>query len=343
MTTKSTQYFEHLELAKLPAGNPASLEELISCDRYVITPIEHDYAGKTAAMWNAAYQHLHMNIRMAMMVGETQFAKEIINNFREDPKYLGGGSGVGFKDENVKYVDELDPLASAIGSINLIQKLPSGKLKGWNTDGIGYRQALEELLGEKGITLSNAKIVILGAGGTGNAVALALAEKGAEVVILNRTLEKAEELARRINTFVGRVSARGGGEDTLKNEIKDASVVINVSTKGATGAFEEYSALAPARLPATPENISENRKASEDILASIPRGVILSDVVLRATPSPFMEQAQARGFATLDGIPMVINQGVEAFLIVHGGELGTTNELRSQLKKIMQDAANFKN
>ena len=344
MNNKSASHFggeEYLSLAQLPANNPASVVELVLHQRYTITPIEHDYAGKTPAMWNAVYKHFGIDVVMAMMVGDPKNAKEILDEFREDPKYIGGGSGVGFKDNNVNYVDELDPLAEAMGSINLIQKLPSGKLKGWNTDGIGYRQSLEALLSEKGKTLDNAKVVILGAGGTCNAVALALGEFGAQVVILNRTLEKAEEIARRINEFVGDTRARAGREDSVADEVSDASVVINVSTKGATGAFEAYSALAPAKLPATPENISENLSLSEKIFARIPKDAILSDVVLRTTPSPFLERASSLGFTTLDGIPMVINQGVEAFMIVHGKEIGTGDDVRSQLREIMQKAANL--
>lgn len=331
----------HLAFARLPQGNPASAQELTSHERYTMTPIEHDYAGKTAAMWNAVYKHFNMDVVMAMMVGDSKDAKDILDGFKKDQKYIGGGSGVGFKDENVKYVDELDPLAKAIGSINLIQKLPGGLLKGWNTDGVGYRQSLEELLSKKGKSLHGAKIIMLGAGGTGNAVALALAEKGAHVVILNRTIEKAGELASRINAFVGDTRARASGEDAIALEIADASVVINVSTKGATGAFEAYSALAPAKLPATEENISENLSLAEKLFAHIPKEAILSDVVLRSTPSPFLERARAHGFTTLDGIPMVINQGVEAFLIIHGKELEKYPDARAQLQEIMQKAANF--
>ncbi|MBI5077927.1 MAG: NAD(P)-binding domain-containing protein [Candidatus Yonathbacteria bacterium] len=330
-----------LRFAKEPVKNLDSLSDLESHTHYGIALIEHDYPGKTPAMWNAAYKHFGIDSAVAMMVGDPKDTAEILNTLKADPKYIGGGAGVGFKDVAIDFVDELDPLAKAIGAINLIQKLPSGELKGWNTDGIGYRQSLEKLLEQKRETLGNAKVVILGAGGTGSAVAFALAEKGAEIVVLNRTLEKAEELAHRINKFVGENRARAVGENAIAKEVLDASVIINVSTKGATGAFEAYSALAPAKLPATVENISENLRASEHIFARIPEDAILSDVVLRSKPSPFLEGAFAHGFTTLDGIPMVVNQGVEAFMIIHGKEIGTGDDVRSQLREIMQKAAKF--
>jgi len=348
MTTGETNMSEQnkfcngfLHLAKLPVNNPETISSFENHQRYGVALIEHDYPGKTPAMWNAAYTHFGMDCAVAMMVGDPQKAQDILDILKKDSKYFGGGSGVGFKDENVKYVDELDPLANAIGSINLIQKLPTGKLKGWNTDGIGYRQSLEKLLVEKGIALNGAKIVMLGAGGTGSAIALALAEKGARIAILNRTIEKAAELADRINDFVGERRAWAKGEDAINEEIGDASVVINVSTKGATGAFEEYSALAKAVLPATPENVRENLEVAKGIFEVIPKSAILSDVVLRTSPSPFLKEAQARGYTTLDGVPMVVNQGVEAFIIIHGNELGAYLDLRSEVYEIMHKAANF--
>jgi shikimate dehydrogenase len=329
----------YLSLAKLPVGNPVSIEEFVRYRRYAITLIEHDYSGKTSTMWNAAYKHFNMPIVMGMMVGNPQKAKEILEEFRRDSKYVGGGVGVGFKDESVEWLDELDSLAEAIGSANLVQKLPSGKLKGWNTDGLGYRKSLENLLAEKGQTLEGAKVVMLGAGGTGNAIAFALAEKGARIVILNRTVEKAAELARRINIFVGSQRASGKSEDAIESEVADATIVINVSTKGATGDLAEYSALAPAKLPATLENISENIRNAEKVLARVPKETILSDVILRSTPSPFLKMANEYGFTTLDGLPMVINQAVEAFMILHGEEIIGASDSRKQLQKIMSEAA----
>ncbi len=328
-----------LSLAKAPGDNPSSFAELESRKHYGVALIEHDYPGKTPAMWNAAYRHFGMDSAVAMMVGDSSQSKNILEALKSNPKYFGGGAGVGFKDVVVENLDVLDPLAEAIGAVNLLQKLPSGELKGWNTDGIGYAQSLEELLQKQGGKLHEAKVVMIGAGGTGNAIAFALAEKGAYLYIINRTITKAEELAERINKRVGVEVAHAFGEDVLQEKLVGADVVINVSTKGASGDFEKYSALAPAKLPATPENIKENLESARKVLGSIPTSVILSDVVLRNESTPFLKQAKEKGFTTLDGVPMVINQGVEAFLIIHGDEIGRSEEVRNKLRKIMKTAA----
>lgn len=333
--------YSKLTIAKIPANNPTSVDELMEADRYTITPIEEEYEGKTATIWNAVYKHFNMKRQMAMMVGNPKEASQILENFRMDQKYIGGGSGVGFKEVNVHHVDELDPLAKAIGAINLIQKLPSGKLKGWNTDGIGFLQGLEKVLEERGVRLAGLKVVILGAGGTGNAIGLTLAEKGAQIVVLNRTIDRAEELAQRINHYVGKMMARAGGEEDIAKEVRNASLIINTSKKGGKGEFENYSSLAKAVLPATPEAIADNMDAAEKIFDVIPRDAILCDVVLRTTPSPFLRRAAERGFITMNGVPMVVNQGVEAFLIIHEKELLGHLNLRQQIYEIMRNAANY--
>lgn len=332
---------KYLDMATLPAHNPVSIDELVRYPRYAITLIEHDYPGKTPAMWNAVYRHFNMNVVMAMMVGNPEDAHRILDALRDDPRYIGGGSGVGFKDENIKHLDELDSLAEAIGAVNLIEKLPSGKLKGWNTDAIGYVQSLEALLKKQNKTILGANVVMLGAGGTGNAIAFALAEEGARICVINRTVAKAEELARCINARKGGEVAYAFGEDALQQMLTGADVVINTSTKGAVGDFEAYSALAPARLPATPENIQENLDASLRAFSLISHTAIVSDIVLRNESTPFLKQAHEKGFTTLDGIPMVINQGVEAFLILHGDEVGRGSEVRDVLREVMGRAVRF--
>ena len=100
------------------------------------------------------------------------------------------------------------------------------------------------------------------------------------------------------------------GEDRIDDLMTDADVIINTTTKGAAGALEHYSALAPAD--------AHNRRAAERIMDRIPRRALLSDVVINAGGTPFLRAARAGGFRTLDGPPMVKHQAVEAFRLLHG-------------------------
>lgn len=328
-----------LSFAREPKDNPESLD----FPRYTIPLIEHDYPAKTAAMWNAAYRKFGLGYGNVMMVGASSGAKHILGALRRDEKYQGGGAGVGFKDEVVPYLDELDPLAEAVGAVNFILKTSEGKLKGYNTDGTGYAESLEDAFKKRNEELAGKKIVLLGAGGTGNAVAFALAQKGARIVILNRTVAKAEELADKVNVYFNKdnteEAARFGGEEMIAEEVKDADAVINVSTKGSVGALEHYSALANAKLPVSEENIRENREAAEAILRTISREMIMSDIVLGKAATPFLASARSAGFETLDGVPMVINQGVEAFWLLHGKELEGKNITKERVSEVMKRAA----
>ncbi len=341
------QYLERIENASELIADKVLTPSLLARDNpkdlqfedYVLPLIEHDYPAKTATMWNATYQKFGLKTGNNMLVGNPEYTREILEVLKRDPKYLGGGAGVGFKDEVFKYLEELDPLAKSIGSVNFILKTPEGKLCGYNTDGTGYAMSLEGIFKSKNEELAGKKALMLGAGGTGNSIAFALAEKGMNVVILNRTVSKAEELAKRINAHFGKELARSGNEEETEKEISDAAAIINVSTKGASGATEEYSALAPAILPATPENILKNLERADQLFKKIPAGTVLSDIVLTNNGTPFLNAAKAAGFETLDGIPMVVNQGVEAFWILHKEELIQKGISKEDVAAIMKEAA----
>lgn len=326
---------ELLEFAKLPKNNPETLE----FDQYVIPLLGEDYPAKTATMWNTVYKQLGMDIGNIMGVGDPKKCDDILKVLRDDPKYIGGGAGVGFKDVAFNLVDELDSIAEAIGSINFILKTPEGKLRGFNTDGFGYAESLKEIFDTNHKQMNGAKAVILGAGGTSNSIAFALAKEGMKVVILNRTVEKAKLLAERINKYFSKDICKFGPEDGVENEVIDADVIVNTSTKGAVGDFEEYSSLAPAILPSTKENLNKNLEKSQEILSKLKPDVIVSDIVLTEHITPLLKDAEEAGLKTLNGIPMVINQAVEAFWLLHRREMEERKVTKKDIAAIMQEAA----
>lgn len=328
-----------LRFAEQPKDNLNILPE-----RCTLTLIEHDYPAKTPQMWNACYREFGLDAGNVMAVGEVGNLSKIISALRNDEKYLGGGVGVGFKDKIIGELDEVEPIAREIGAVNLVVKTPEGLLRGYNTDGLGYVMSLREIFAQRGESLNGKKAVILGSGGTGNAVAFMLANDGMRIVILNRTVAKAENLSHKINDYFnleGENIARFGGEDAIEAEVSDAAAVINVSTKGAVGDFEQYSALAPAILPATKENITANQEQAQEILKNIPPSAIISDVILSGKDTPLIKSAKESGFTTLDGVPMVVYQGVEAFWLLHGNELEKKNITREQVADVMKKAASF--
>ncbi|MDD5464236.1 MAG: hypothetical protein PHP62_03745 [Candidatus Moranbacteria bacterium] len=332
---------EDIVLAKKPVGNALNFSFEKS---HTITFVEDDYPAKTPIMWNAVYDAFALPHSQAMFVAETKHITEILDALRRDEYYKGGGLGVGFKDEAVAYLDDVDQMARKIGAVNVVVKNTKGELVGYNTDGIGYAESLAEFFMQRGEHLLGKKVVLIGSGGTANSIAFALALRRMKVVILNRTIEKAQALSKRINVHFGfaeNEAVRFGGETEILKEVVDADVVLNVSTKGASGVLEKYLPLASALLPATDENIAINHMQALKIFEKIPPNALISDVILGKGDTPFIAAAKEKKLDTLNGIPMVINQGVEAMWLVHSDEMEARGISKIDLYNEMKNAAGF--
>ncbi len=327
-----------LTFAREPQANPSDL----NFEAYTITLIEHDYPAKTPVMWNSVYKHFSLPYGNIMFVADVSQLDKIVQAFRNDPKYLGGGMGVGFKDEIIPFLDSFNGVAREIGAVNFVKKGGDNSLVGYNTDGSGYADSLEEEFSFFGEELLNKNALILGAGGTGNAIAFSLAERGLNLVILNRTVSKAQDLANKINekfSLSGSDSVIFDSDTAVEKYLPMVDVIINVSTKGSAGDMQDYSALAPAILPVSKENIEENIQQSKKLFSKIPKDVIISDIILRNENTPMLEMASKKGNPILDGKPMVVNQGVTAIWAVHGSELEKKGIKKKQVSEIMKKAA----
>ncbi len=137
----------------------------------------------------------------------------------------------------IPFLDELDPLAERIGAVNTIVN-DDGVLKGYNTDATGFRQALLE----REIEPKGKNVVILGAGGASRAISFILAERGANLVILNRLLELdwAEELARQISqVFEKEIEALKLDEENLTTVLGEADILVNATSVGMSPNINE--------------------------------------------------------------------------------------------------------
>lgn len=324
-----------LSIAKLPPQNFHDPSEIA---RYTMPIIAEDYPALTAKMWNAAYEKLGMPDRNIMCVADPANVKLITDVFRRDPKYRGGGAGIGFKEAVIPCLDEITPQAKTIGAVNIIRKEIDGSLTGSNTDGAGYAMALEAMFRKRRERLAEKRILILGAGGSGRAIAFALAEKKTMVTILNRTEAKARELAERLNKHFGRRVAAGGGRELIPEMLPKHDAVVSV-IDDASSPLDEYSTIGAMELPANAEAIAENLAGSENLLRRTSTKVIISDIRIRREETAMLRQARELGFATLNGIPMVINQGVQAFCWLYGEDLSAKYITRDDIAAIMREAA----
>lgn len=324
-----------VRFAEQPPGNWRKLEAVPA---YTVPLLAEDYPAKTAVMWNAVYNAFGMPDRNSMVVADPTQVGTILDAFRRDPKYRGGGCGIGFKEIVLHYLDEVEPLAQAMGAVNIIKKAADGRLIGANTDGRGYAEALEEKFRRRGETLAGKRVLLIGAGGSAKAIAVAIAQNGAQLLILNRTVPKAEKLAARVNAALGRRSASWGGLEKLAEYIADAEAVIAAVDAREPG-FERYSALGMMEKSVTEASVERNHAEAAANLALANASLIVSDIRLRKQEIATLKQARELGFDTLDGIPMVVNQGIEAFWWLYGESLAPQGRTKEEVAAVMQQAA----
>lgn len=293
-----------LKLAEQPKNSAFDLKT-IGDKKLFFFPIDHDYPGGSAAMHNAIFEQFGMPSHAAFVIGNPENVGAIFETLKADPLYQGGGAGSGFKDKIAPHLDGLDQSAEAIGSVNVIAR-ENGRLIGYNTDGIGF---VLGLLNEYQNCIEGQKIVILGAGGTALPIAYEMAQQGpSEVVIVNRTVAKAEKIANLISPFT---KASAVGEDAIGEALEGAGVVVNTSNKGAQP-NEKFSAFAPMT-----GDVGGDMTVSMANVARMPQTAILADILLEELTTT-MKLAQDNGNRTHSGRHMNLFQAVPAFKIMTG-------------------------
>ncbi|CAN1854029.1 Bifunctional 3-dehydroquinate dehydratase/shikimate dehydrogenase, chloroplastic [Linum perenne] len=163
-------------------------------------PVGH---SKSPVLYNEAFRSLGFNgVYVHLLVDDLEsFLKTYAS-----PDFAGFSCTIPHKEAAVKCCDEVDPVAKSIGAVNCIVRRESdGKLFGFNTDYVGAISAIEDGLraSQNGSSLSGSPLagklfVVIGAGGAGKALAYGAKEKGAKIVIANRTYDRAKELADTI-------------------------------------------------------------------------------------------------------------------------------------------------
>lgn len=178
-------------------------------------------------------------------------------------------------------------LAERIGAVNTVDFRDG--IVGYNTDGIGAKMALEE----RGIRISGKRVLLLGAGGAARAIAFQLAKDGATVTIANRTIERAQTLAREVSR-VG--SARASGFDDLKIQVQNCDILINSTSVGM--------------LPEVSGTIVTSDMMHKDM--------VVFDIVYNPMNTRLLQEARRAEAMAIDGVMMLVYQGAEAFRIWTG-------------------------
>src|SRR6202795_4255062 len=149
-------------------------------------PIEHSLSP---VIMNTAMRRENVNGVYLPLHAKT--LKDLMRCIREIPLH-GVSVTMPYKQAILEHLDNTDAHTTKTGACNTVVRGQDGKLYGFNTDIAGVIRPLEQRL-----TIENAKVLVLGAGGAARAAVFGLKERGAEVWILNRTSAKAQKLARQ--------------------------------------------------------------------------------------------------------------------------------------------------
>lgn len=248
-------------------------------------PVEHSLSP---VMHNAAFKKLGLNlVYVAFTVTKSELENAVLG-----AKSLGlRGLNVTMPHKNavMEYLDEVDSTAESIGAVNTILN-SQGKLTGYNTDGIGAMVALQE----NGVTAGEKKMVILGAGGAAKAIAHEAAQDVEELVVLNRTTKKAEQLATDLNKkFETNVKSGTLSPELLKKELKDTDILINATSIGMNPDID--------RSPVPTDLLRPD--------------MCVMDIIYNPLETKLAKDAQTVGAKVVSGLEMLVYQGAAALEI----------------------------
>ena len=244
-------------------------------------PVSHSLSP---AMHNAAYEKLAIDDQFVYLGANLKVnnLKEVILAMRVMENFHGLTCTIPHKVEVLKYLDWVDEKAKKIGAVNTVVK-KNGLLCGYNTDWLGAVIPLEKVTSLKG-----KKVLVLGAGGAARAIVYGLKEKEALVFILNRTLEKAKNLAKEFKAKVLNFNHQ--------KEVSNFDIIINATSVGMEPLVNE--------TPINPYFLKKNQ--------------IVFDVVYNPKETKLLKEAKKKGAKIIYGLEMLLYQGVAQFEIYTG-------------------------
>lgn len=233
-------------------------------------PIKHSLSP---LMQNTAFRKAGVNAVYLPL--QTEKLSDLLSLVQEIP--LSGLSvTMPLKQEILRHLEQIDPLAEKIGAVNTVVRQANGKLHGFNTDVAAIIRPLE-----KRMSIAGTKVLVLGAGGAARAAVFGLKDQGAEVFLLNRSAAPAERLAKEAGVNV-----------VLQSRIAELNfeAIVNATPCGMAG-VEPTHILEPEELKA---------------------GLVF-DMVYNPMETPLLRMARKKDIAVVTGVEMFVHQGARQF------------------------------
>lgn len=252
-------------------------------------PVEHSLSP---VMHNAAFAALKMDWCYLPLPVSPQRVEAAISGLAASG-FRGANVTIPHKRAIFSALSSLSPHAEALGAVNtlLIEQGDDPTIVGENTDVAGFLAALEGA----GFAIAGTRVLVVGAGGAARAVAYALVENGArEVVILNRSIKRAQEL---IEQFSGkgqrtRLCAAALNGPNLISVSEDSDLLVNATPVGMWPNVGR--SIWPSEIP-------------------IPSRFTVFDLVYNPQQTRLLEEARSAGARAISGLEMLIQQGARSF------------------------------
>ncbi len=246
-------------------------------------PVAHSLSP---VMHNAAYAALGLDwAYVPLGLDSEDDLARVLPALRVLP-FVGFNVTMPFKQAMLEHCDEVAMLAQMAGAVNTVHCV-DGRLIGYNTDGRGIVESLKQ---EAGFSAQDQNIVILGAGGAAGAAALSfILEKPKGVSIVNRTIERAEELADRVRPCARAIEVVAVEPQDAEEAVRSAKLVVNATSLGMRPDD-------PSPVPAEWLNPEQ----------------IVCDMVYCAKETPLLRAARGAGAIPVGGLGMLVHQAALA-------------------------------
>jgi shikimate dehydrogenase len=234
-------------------------------------------------MHNAAFSHLGLDYKYySFEIDEDEIGSAL--KVLKKMKFRGLSVTHPFKIKIMEYLDYIDDLAGDIGAVNTVVN-DDGKLTGYNTDSPAAVEAIRrnEIELEHGM-----EILILGAGGAARSIALPLARMGKDIIIANRSFDRAMKLAMK---FKSEGTIKVNILDDVEEIIEDIDMLINCTPVGMKGG--------PQGSPISTELLRKD--------------MVVFDMVYSPKDTELVRSAKENGAKVIYGYEMFLYQGIMAF------------------------------
>ena len=262
--------------------------DLISDTKYTaIIGINPSEGARSPKLWNKVFKEYLPKIKMVCLDVEKQNIYNLLKYLENDLNFLGGAIAAPYKENVFDYLNlNYDIQVGSIKAVNNISRDSNYKLYGHNTDGLASIESFKN----KFNLSSNSKILILGYGGVGKAVASFFSHEMSKFnqkisVISNKNLHNNKKIEKNISFY---------NWDHLKELIPSNNVIVNCTTLG----WGEY------------ENISP---IEEKLISKASQNSVFFDVIYQPKETLFLRYCRERGYETMNGEDMNFIQAVLAF------------------------------